>query len=158
VERLARDGDGASVEVQDRVVPRDGARLTGVLQAQSGAHAGDKLLDPEGFGHVIDGASAERSEPDVELGAGGEDDDGRGNAAAPELEDVEAVELGEHPIEDDHVEWASESELGAPTAVVRELDRKPGGLESTNEPRGDRRVVFNHEDVGRRRPFALTHG
>ena len=67
--------------------------------AGDGVEAGDEFVDVEGFREVVVGAEVEAFEAFVEGAAGGDEDDGDGEALVAEVpQDAQAVAPGDHDI------------------------------------------------------------
>jgi hypothetical protein len=102
---LARPGDEVGVVVEDQVgAAQDRSGAGGPGAAQDGLDAGHELLEAERLDQVVVTAGAEP--PHLVVGAvpGCEEDDGRAAVLlAPAAAHLEAVEVGQHDVEDDQV-------------------------------------------------------
>ena len=119
-----------------------------IAAAGDGADAGEEDVEGEGLGEVVVGAGVEAGD-DVEVGvAGGEHQDGRAVARLAEaFGDGEAVEAGEHDVEDDDVEGVGEGEGEAVCAVGGDDCGMAFFFEATLEEAGEARFVFDDEDL-----------
>ena len=127
-----------------------------VGQPQARAYARQQLLEPERLGEVVDRPAGERLQARVELGLRGQHDHRGRDSAAPQLQHLEAAELGQHQVEHDQVERARQAELRAAPLVVRELDREARRPQPADQTGGDRRVVLDDQDFGG--VFTRGHG
>src|SRR5205823_2567367 len=105
-EFLAGPTDGAAAGVDLQVVDAEQRAFDGVRAADQGAEAGEQFLQLERLGQVVVGAEVEALDLVLDAAAGGEDEDvGRQGlrAAAPLLQQRQAVLFGQHQVEDDDV-------------------------------------------------------
>ena len=92
------------------------------LPPGQGPHAGQELRHLEGFGQVVVRAAVQALHPIVDLGAGGEHEDGRVDLLLAKLfGDGEAVPLGEHDVENDEVIDARKAVIEAAFPVIADV-------------------------------------
>ena len=116
--------------------------------AREGAHTGEELLVDEGLGHVVVGAAVEAG--DLVLGgfAGGEDEHRRGDLfAAQGFDDVEAVHLRQHDVEDDEVVLSASGIIEAAAPVVDAVHLVVLIFQKLCDRVGKRALVFNNENM-----------
>ena len=115
--------------------------------AGDGVEPGDELVDVERFREIIIGTEVEPFEAFVESAAGGDEDDGDGEALVAEVaQDAQAVAAGDHDIKDEGVVGACGGERVGIVAVVAEIDREALRLEALTDEGGELLVVFHHQD------------
>ena len=115
--------------------------------AGDGVEAGDEFVDVEGFREVVVGAEVEAFEAFVEGAAGGDEDDGDGEALVAEVpQDAQAVAAGDHDIEDEGIVGARGGEGVGIVAVVAKIDHEALRLEALADEGGELLVVFHHQD------------
>lgn len=121
-------GGAADQHVREAHLVGGGAEAR--LAAEHGLDAGQQLGQPEGLGHVVLGAELEAHDL-VHLGAAGAEHHHGGEMArlAQVAEDLEAVELGEHHVEDDQVKRLGAGEGQTVLAVGGEGHVVPLGRE-----------------------------
>ena len=148
---VAEDLAGVVVELEVAEA-EDALAAARVAEApQDRADAGEQLLDREGLGDVV--VAAEGEAADLVLGrvAGGEEEDrGLVGALAHPPGDLEAVEVGQHHVEQDEVgpELADRAERRLP--VGRRLDLVVVEAQGDREDIGDVRLVVDDEDLADR--------
>ena len=122
--RYTRRAAGSIVIVADhdrRLRPARRRRGLGPVDpAQQRVDAGDELARAERLRHVVVGADAEPDEQVVLGVAGGEHEDRHRPVGLDALAHLEAVEAGEHEVEDDEVGL----QLGAPGDAARDRRRR----------------------------------
>ena len=90
--------------IQDQVLHLKNTRGLARAPPQERAHAGHQFLNGKGLREVVVGAGIQPLHLLVELGAGGENQDGRGHLLlAQGLEDVEAGHPRQHEVENNQV-------------------------------------------------------
>jgi hypothetical protein len=120
--------------------------LVGAGAPQQRPHAGEQLLIGERLDQVIVrtgvkppdalvGAAERRQHQDRNL-------DGRAQAPA----DTDAVEIRQHHIEHDQVEWLVAGTTKCFHAIARHLDVVTFGGQDPPQRRGKPRIVLNHQD------------
>ena len=140
-------GHATARRIEDEVVGRQhGRTLTGASPDQR-ANARHELREGERLDEVVVGPGVQPLDAVADVVAGGEHEDRRPSAPGPQLSaDGEAVELGEHDVEDDRVVRV----LGPRPQPVRpgrrDVDGVPLLLEPALEERGHLRLVLDDED------------
>ena len=135
--RLAVDGETA--EAQRRI---GGG---GATAAENGANARLQLARTEGFGQIVVGADLQSDDAIHLLAARGQHQDRRLGARADRAADLEAVDVGQHDVEDDGVERRA-VERGEPVATGEAaLDDEAGGGQVVRDHGGQPRVVVDDE-------------
>ena len=149
VEGLVGDPDaaGGGAETEAADFGEFGLAGEGVAgAAEDGGDAGGEFFGAEGFGEIVVGAGVE-AEDAVLLGtAGGEHDDGNGGAAAELGEDFEAVEAGEHDVEEDEIEGVFRSAGEAGGTVVDGVEGIAGALEEFGDELTETDVIVNDQN------------
>ncbi len=151
--RLAAVGDDVALAVEfDGPVDHRGAPgLRPALRApQQGADPGHELARAERLRDVVVGAELEAHDPVGLLGAGGQHDDGqraRLGRPAEGAADLQAVDAGQHEVEDDEVRHAGADEGEGLAAVAERVGDVAGPRQVALEQFGDVAVVFDNEDV-----------
>jgi len=120
---------------------------------QAGARASQHGLDPqhqlghrEGLGDIVVGSQGQAADDVLVRGLGGEHDDGLLRVAlADSVADLEAVDPGQHDVEQDQVEGAAQGHRQAFSAVRRRLHLVPVVDEDVGEADTDRRLVFDYQ-------------
>ena len=116
---------------------------------QDRLHARDDLRKAERLRHVVVAAGAERLDLVLDAALGGQEEDRGLEPALPKpAADLEAVDVGEHPVEHDQV-WLEAHHRLERVASVRGF----GDVEALVAERGrdgvdDRRLVVDDEDLG----------
>ena len=125
-------------------------RTLDLAAAQHRLHSREQLGQPKGFGDVVLGAELE-AQDFVVLGAPGAEHDDRDDAAlAPELLHYgEAIQFGQHDVQDQQVELGALRRAEAALPVGLQLDHVALRLEVQLEAEGDAVVVFDDEDPAR---------
>ena len=113
-----------------------------------GLEPGGELGEGEGLDDVVVGAGAQAGDALVD-GAhrGQEDRRGLDAGGADRLQEREAVEVGEHPVEDQHVEAAVEGVHQALAAGAGRLDGVAGLAQALGEVVAGLGVVLDDEDA-----------
>lgn len=127
------------------------------VAAQDGADAGEQLVRIEGFGEIVVSSGIEAEDAVLRLDAGGEHDDGDSFAAAELLEDFDAVQNGEHDVEDDEIVGAVEGVGEAVAAVVDEFDAVAGLGEEFGHHGAELFVVINEQEREGGLFFGVVH-
>jgi hypothetical protein len=159
-------GEGHGLPLDERQVllgrdlDRPGAQrrapllLPRLAALQEPARPEDQLPRREGLGHVVVGAQLEPQHPVDLLAPGGQQDDRRHPRlalAADLLEDVDAGQLGEHPVEHDQVEPLAPHRLERGEPIVRDPDLEPFLRQDVPQQLGDVDLIFDDQQ-------ALLHG
>ncbi len=114
---------------------------------------GHELLHRERLDEVVVGADLERVHAIVLRAARRDDDDRRADAlAANGLDEVPAVEPGQHEVEDADVGVLEAEPSESLLAARRRGSVEPGGLEVLHHPACDDLVVLDDQDLGHRVP------
>ena len=117
--------------------------------AQHRADPGDDLLEAEGLGHIVVPADGQPLDLVVEAVPGGDEDDRDVPAALAQLAGHrEAVEVGEHDVEDDEVGIASGGEVERGGSVGGHRHLETGEPERGREQLTDVRLVLDDEQAG----------
>ena len=118
--------------------------------AQQPAQSGDQFLEAERLGHVVVGARGEAGDPVHHRIARGEEQRGRvGVGFADPLQDPQAVHVGKHDVEDQHV-GADLVELGQRLAsVVGDLDVPAFVVQRHLDQVGQRRLIIDQQNPDR---------
>src|SRR6185503_7201541 len=136
----------------DAVVREDrGARLGRrrlVLDAaEDGPDAGDELARREGLGQVVVAAQLEADDA-VDLLAAGREEEDRDPVVLPDPPaDLEAVDLGQHHVEDDEIDAALLHRLERGRAALHRGDGEALLLERVQEDLTDARLIIDDQDV-----------
>lgn len=140
--------DLAEGGVDFEIADADGGGMGIVLAADECADAGKELGEFEGFDEVVVGTEIEA--PDAVLGgvASGEDEDVAGGVrGAQGFEDGEAVDLGEHEVEDDDIVLSGAGEAESVFAVAGGIDSVTGFLEALDHGFAERCEIFDDENA-----------
>ena len=150
-------GDGQAVP-RDRPpgqVQRERAKRyqAGVFRTVAGAtHGGPdpchQLGDLERLLDVVVRAGLEADDDVDRVGPGRQHHDGQGGDRTDRPTDLEAVQAGQHDIEQDQIERLVTEAVQAGLTVVRGLDREPGLAQADGSDFADGRVVFDQQDPG----------
>ena len=136
------DGDGAELEAGD------GGEGFLAHAAEEGGDAGGEFVGVEGFGEVVVGAEVEALDAVGDLAAGGEHEDAAVEALlAHFLAEGEAVEAGEHDVEDEEVVAVVGGGAEAVGSGGGVGDVVALGGEEVGDDEGDIGFVFNEQDV-----------
>ena len=133
--------------VRQHGVPRLGPSLRA---AEQGPDARHQLARAERLGDVVVGPQLEADDAVRLLGAGREHDDGQRaglGGAAQRAADLEAVDAGQHEIEDHQVRHARPDRLERLAAVAEGVGHVPRPRQVALEQFGDVSVVFDNQDV-----------
>ncbi len=115
--------------------------------AADGADAGEEFAGVEGFGEVVVGAHLEADDAVDVFAAGGEEEDAVGGGGAEAGEDFEAVDAGEHDVEEDHGPGAGAGGFEAGVAAVDGVDAEVVAGEVLGEHVAELDIVVDEEDV-----------
>jgi hypothetical protein len=139
----------AAAEVEDKVFDGEFVGVPGLdAAAAECAEAGEEFLEGERLGEVVVGSGVEATDAILNAVEGGEKEDGCVDTVAPEsAADFEAVDRGEHDVEDDDVVAAVHRHLEAFLAVVGEVYGVSFLFEDTADKLGEAALVFNEEGV-----------
>ena len=119
-EKTSREpGSSATPLTSRRLEGWRGARL---VAAQDGADARRQFARVEGLGEVVVGAQFEADDAVDILAAGGEHHDRNFALLAQAAEDFEAVDAGQHDVEDHQAKVAAQGRFQAAPAFVFALD------------------------------------
>ena len=141
---------GAMAEIEVAAVGADGFRLggDGLEPAGEGVNAGKQFAGAEGLGDIVVGADLEAADFVFLGAAGGEHEDGEAGAGLAEaLADGEAVEFGQHEVENDEIQRGIEATFGGGQAVGGDVHLVTGAAEKVHQPGAKDRFVFDNEDV-----------
>jgi len=128
--RVDKEGPGPVLAGDIQLVAEEGV-LGAVLAPDECAHPREQFLESEGLHQVVVGAQVEAPNPIRHLTAGGEvESRGVDALLAERLEDLEAVRVGEHDVDDQQIEGIAKGALDAALGVLGHLDgiaalRKP---------------------------------
>lgn len=118
------------------------------MASGDGAEAGEQFAGGGGFGEVIVGADFEADDTIGFIATGGEHEDGDVGMAADLLEGFEAVEAGEHDIEDHGVPGFAGGGGDAGGSVVDGFHLIAHGAEVIGEQSAEFAVVIDQKDAG----------
>src|SRR5262249_5663595 len=128
------------------------ARLGGVsgggdrATAYERANAGDELFGRKRLAHVVVGARIQTRDPVGQRVARAQHQDRYGAVGAQASGDLQAVEAGQAPVEDDDV-WTLQRTVGeGAEAVERDVHVEPRLRQDAVQKRRHTRVVFDHQD------------
>lgn len=138
-------GAGLEEEVADAQGPTAATRVAPGA-ADDGADAGEQLARGEGLGDVVVGAGLEAEDAVGLLVAGGQHEHGQVGARAQLPAHREAVEVGEHEVEEDGVVGGSQRLLQAGEAVVFAVDGDAVAGEVLRGQLREAEVVLDEED------------
>ncbi len=116
--------------------------------AQQRAHARDHFVRAERLGDVVVGAQLQPDDAVRLFGAGGEHDDrhgGRARVAAQRAADLEAVEAGQHQVEQHEIRQRPAHRRQHLGPGMQQVHGKPGAAQAVAEQVRDVVVVFDHE-------------
>ena len=114
--------------------------------ANQGAKAGEQFFQLERLGQVVVGAEVEAANLVVDGAEGGQHQHmGLEAVAPPVLQESEAVNLGQHQVEDDGVVLGGAGLEIALLAVVGHIDGETLFLQTLAEDAGERLVVFDEQ-------------
>ena len=137
-------GEEVHLEIGEGEVGDDGR---GAGAADEGLEAGEEFREGEGFGEVIVAAALEAGDAVVERAFGAENEDGNFDLlGAPAFDDFEAVEFGEHEVDDGGIVGVFTAHLAAFLAVGADIDDVTALAQSFGDKRGDFGVVFQEEN------------
>ncbi len=132
------------LQVAEGEVGDDGG---GAAAADEGLEAREQLGEGERLGQVVVAAALQAGDTVVERALGAEDEDGDLDAlGAPALDDAEAVELGQHEVDDGGVERGGAAHLAAFLAVDADVDGVAGFAQTLGDKGGDLCVIFEKEN------------
>lgn len=131
------DGDADGFE--------EGTTGGGAGAADEGVETGEEFAVGEGLGDVVVGAAVEAGDAFLFAATGGEHHDGDVAAGADAAEDFEAVDAGEHDVEDDDVDAGAEGFDGAFGAGVDGGDLIAVGGEVFGQQLADEAIVLNDQ-------------
>ena len=139
----------APEHVEPQVLDLDLGALAGLhAAAAEGAQAGEQLLEGEWLRKVVVCAGVETTHAVVHAVQGREQQHGGVQPLGPHLTaDVDAVHLGKHYVEDDHVMGAVERHLEALLAVERGVDGVAFFLQHAADHLRQAAFVFNEQYV-----------
>ena len=146
---VLEDGAGGGVEYQVFDDERGGFGGGGGSggAAADGADAGEELASVEGLGEVVVCAHLEAYDAVDVFAAGGEEEDAVGGGGAEAGEDFEAVDAGEHDVEEDHGPGAGARGFEAGVAAMDGVDVEVVASEVLGEHVAELYVVVDEEDV-----------
>src|SRR5690606_34885804 len=118
-----------------------------------------ELGQGEGLDEVRVATQVEAFDAIGELTAGGQEQDGRADAGTPERPcQGEAVEAGQHHVEDEGVVLAGACQIQPGRSVAGHRDAVATLLEGGNERSGYTRVVLDQQEPHRQRLLAIVYG
>lgn len=143
--------NGARGGIEDEVFDDEGGGFRrgggGGGAATDGADAGEELTSVEGLGEVVVGTHLETDDAIDVFAAGGEEEDGVGGGGADALEDFEAVDAGEHDVEEDHGPGAGARGFEAVVAAMDGVDAEVVAGEVFGEHGAELDVVVDEENI-----------
>ena len=150
--RLAAEGGPARrgldlqpAEAHDFPITRTRAAVA-ACTAEDRADAREELAGVEGLGKVVVGAELQADDPIGVVAPRGEHEYRHPGARADPPAHLEAVQIGQHHVEDDGIGLRAR-ERGEPgRRVVRRLDLHPGRVQVLADHRGEARIVLDHQD------------
>lgn len=116
--------------------------------AQHGLHTSEQFCQPEGLGHVVFRPQLQAHDL-VHLGPASAEHHHRGKdlALAKVTQHLEAIQLGQHDVQDDEIEGGRAGKIEPIFAVHSELNLVPLGGEVHFEAHRDAVVVFDNQDA-----------
>src|SRR3984893_17797088 len=112
------------------------------------ADARQKLVDPEGLGHVIIGAPIERFDLGAFLFRIELDDDRESRAAVPyALDDVETIHVRQTEVEDKEIGGASANHVERGARIARGRDEIALAFQARAKKANDRRLIVDDENA-----------
>src|SRR5258708_1334025 len=146
----ARHDAGEQVDLEVADAQDRGDRLTGRPPRESG-DAGDQLGEGEGFDQVVVGPGIEAVDAVVDSIQRGEEKHRRRDAgAADRLHDTDAVEPGQHAVDDHEVVGLASGVKESVAPVRRVLDDMPVLLQAADEISRGLPVVLDHQYLQQR--------
>ncbi len=147
----------------DRDVADDQARqrvlVARLHAAQHGVDARGQLARVERLGQVVVGADLEADDAIDVLAAGGEQDDGNGGTLSQGTQNLEAVLLGQHHIQNHQPVAAARRQIDGARARVVGFDVEPLGAQQLADQVAQLPIVVDDEDrPGRHRSDCLRKG
>src|SRR5581483_394442 len=142
---FAGAGDFAGEQIQLEIADREAVGLGGVGgAADERLDAGEQFGEGEGFGEVIVAAGLEAFDAVVHGGLGAEDDHRHAEALlAQTLDEAEAVELGEHDVDDGGVVLGGGGEDVGFLAIGGAVDGEAALFEAVDHKRSDFGVILD---------------
>lgn len=146
---VERDGAGGGVEHEVFHDERGwtAGRCRGSAAAAYGSDAGEEFAGVEGLGHVIVCAHFEADNAVDVFTASGEEQHAVRGEGADLLEDFEAIDAGEHDVEEDHGPGAGACDFEAGIAAMDGGDVEVVAGEVFGEHVAELYVVVDEEDV-----------
>ena len=114
--------------------------------AQHGMNARGQLARVEGLGQIVVGANLQADDAIDVLAAGGQQDDGNGRVAPKGAQNLEAVLLGQHHIENDELIVAAGGELDGACAGMMGIHLEPFAAQQFADQIAQLPVVVDDED------------
>ena len=153
VERLPRPGDRPADHIHLEIArPQD--RLGGLGHRQAAAERRDpcrQFPEGEGFDEVIVAPRRQPLDPVVEPAHRGQEDSGRGDLGrAQRLHQRQTVEIGQHPVHDEHVIGLRHRLAQRVPARAQVIDRVAFFGQAAGDEIGGGGIVFYDEDLHRR--------
>ena len=149
VDRLAAAGHVAGDEVEGHVAggqPRGFRRRGGATNQR--LDPGQQFGKRERLREIVVAAGLEPADPIVDGALRAQEKDGRRLARGPEAFDqADAVELGQHHVDDGGVVVRRLDERQARLAVGGMIDRIPRLLQAAGDERGNLGIIFDDEDA-----------
>ncbi len=143
--------DGAGCGVEDEVFDDEGGGGSfgsgGGGAAANGADAGEEFACVEGLGEVVVGTHLEADDAVDVFAACGEEEDAVGGGGTEAGEEFEAVDAGEHDVEEDHGPGAGACDFEAGIAAMDGGDVEVVAGEVFGEHVAELYVVVDEEDV-----------
>ena len=143
--------NGAGGGVEDEVFDDEGGGFGGGGgwggAAADGSDAGKEFAGVEGLGEVVVRAHLEADDAVDVFATGGEEEDAVGREGAEAGEDFEAVDAGEHDVEEDHGPGAGARGFEAGVAAMDGGDAEVVAGEVFGEHGAELYVVVDEEDV-----------
>ena len=144
------DGAREKVHLQVRDHEPGGRRPVAAAPPRQRLDPGRELGEREGLDEIVVAARAQALHPVVDLAEGAQHEHrGRPIRGAQRAHDRQAVEPGEHPIDDDHVVAGVEGEQQPFLPVAGVVDHVPRLFEPLADEAGGLRIVFDEEDAHR---------
>ena len=138
----------AREEIHDQIAESQPGWFRGVGgPADQSLDARQQLGEGERLGQIIVPARLQSTHPVVHRGLGAEDDDRQRDLfLAQRLHQGQAVELGEHDVDDGRIVRDRPGHEQAFLAIRAVVYRKAALLETIDQEGGDLLVIFHHED------------
>lgn len=134
-------------QAQDPAARGDGRERGPLDPAQQHVHPGGQLAHRERLGHVVVRADAEADQHVGLVVAGGQHEDRDGTLGLDPAAHLQAVETGQHHVQDHQVGLPGLGGVDGRRTVRRGLDEEALGAQPRGDRLHDRGVVLDHQDA-----------